>query len=174
MTSLTQMTVECLNGSEAEFCQFLIWNVDRLRRHVGQHPREVRRLHETENRKSGYHSGNSDLATSWTTEEPSFSFCSPSRRPLGLAYGKVKESRNRSRVAQRVQGGLESQISWHSAHEGGEVVTLTNRRPLPQEMFLVLIFTRGWVDPMVMVRSEGICHWKIQWHHRESIPGQSD
>jgi len=25
-----------------------------------------------------------------------------------------------------------------------------------------------------MVRSEGICHWKIQWHHRESIPGPSD
>jgi len=39
-----------------------------------------------------------------------------------------------------------------------------------QEMFLVLIFTRGWVDP----RAEGIYHWKIQWHHRKSIPGPSE
>ena len=35
-------------------------------------------------------------------------------------------------------------------------------------IFLVLIFTRGWVG-----RKE-IYHWKIQWHHRESIPGPSD
>jgi hypothetical protein len=42
---------------------------------------------------------------------------------------KVKESRNRPGVAQRVPGGLGSQISWHSAH-GGEV-SLTYRPPLP-------------------------------------------
>ena len=34
---------------------------------------------------------------------------------------KVKQSHNRPSVAQRVPGGLGSQISWHSAHESGEV-----------------------------------------------------
>ena len=65
----------------------------------------------------------------------------------------VKKSRNRPGVAQRVPGGLGSQISWHSAHEGGEV-SLTHRPPLPPGVFLVLILTRGWVDPRAMVRSE--------------------
>ena len=33
-------------------------------------------------------------------------------------------------MAQRVSGVLGSRISWHSAHEGGEVVSLTHRPPL--------------------------------------------
>jgi hypothetical protein len=49
---------------------------------------------------------------------------------------------------------LGSQISWYSAHEGGEVVSPTHRPPLPPGMFLVLIFTRGWVDPRATERSE--------------------
>jgi hypothetical protein len=57
-------------------------------------------------------------------------------------------------VAQRVPEGLGSQISWHSAREGGEV-SLTHRPPLPSGMFLVLIFTRGWVDSRAMELSEG-------------------
>jgi len=68
---------------------------------------------------------------------------------------KVNESRNRPGLAQRVPGGLGSQISWHSAHEGGEVVSLTHRPPLPPGMILMLIFTRSWVDPRAMVWSEG-------------------
>jgi hypothetical protein len=48
-----------------------------------------------------------------------------------------------------------SRFSWHSALEDGKVVTLTHRPPLPPGMFLVLIFTRDWIDPRAMVRSEG-------------------
>jgi hypothetical protein len=62
---------------------------------------------------------------------------------------KLKQSHNRAGVAQRVPGGLSSQISLHSAREGGEVVSLMHRPPLPPGMFLVLIFTRA------MVWSEG-------------------
>jgi len=68
---------------------------------------------------------------------------------------KYKQSRNRPGVAQRVPGGLGSQILRHSAHEVGEVVNLTHGSPLPPGMFLVLFFTRGWVDPRAMIRSEG-------------------
>jgi len=50
-----------------------------------------------------------------------------------LLYCKVKESRNRPNVAQRVPGGLGSQISWYSAQESGEFVSLTHRPPLLPE-----------------------------------------
>jgi hypothetical protein len=68
---------------------------------------------------------------------------------------KVKESRNRPGVTQEVPGGLGSQISWHSTREGGKVVSLMHRPPLPPEMYLILIFNGGWVDPRAMERSEG-------------------
>jgi hypothetical protein len=45
---------------------------------------------------------------------------------------KLKEPRNRPGVTQRVPEGLGSQIPWHSALEGGEVISLTYRPPLPQ------------------------------------------
>jgi hypothetical protein len=64
-----------------------------------------------------------------------------------------KQSRNRHGVVQRVPGGLGSQISttfgtwrwWGCQPHAPAAFTSRN----------VLIFTRGWVDPRAMVRSEG-------------------
>ena len=47
------------------------------------------------------------------------------------------------------------------AQDGGKVVSLTHRPPLPQEIHLVLISVKGWVDPGAIVRPEGLCHWKL-------------
>jgi hypothetical protein len=47
-----------------------------------------------------------------------------------LCWVKGKGVPNRPGVAQRVPGGLGSQIPWYSAHEGDEAVSLTHRPPL--------------------------------------------
>jgi len=42
------------------------------------------------------------------------------------------------------------------AQDGGKVVSLTYRPFLPQEILLILISVRSWVDPRAIVRSEGL------------------
>ena len=62
-----------------------------------------------------------------------------------------------------------------TAQDGGKVVSLTHRPPLPQEIPLVLISVRGWVDPRAIVRSEGFyVNEKFQWHQLGSNQRPSD
>ena len=45
--------------------------------------------------------------------------------------------------------------------DGGKVVSLTHRPLLPPENTPGIIPVGGWVDPRAIVRSEGLCQWKI-------------
>jgi hypothetical protein len=76
---------------------------------------------------------------------------------------KVKQSHYRHGQAHKVRGAWGSQISRQSADEGDKVVSPTHRPPLPppQEIFLVLISVRGWVNLRAIVRPERLCQWKI-------------
>jgi len=75
---------------------------------------------------------------------------------------KVKRSPYRTGLGKRVPGSYDSQISWQRHRMVVRMSSLGTVRVYPHEIDLILISVRGRVDPMAIVRPEGLCHWKIR------------
>jgi hypothetical protein len=90
-------------------------------------------------------------------------FCTVSFATASLVGNKkkVKQCRYRPGVAQSVPGGQGSQTAWQRHRMVVRLSALLTGRLYPQEIHLVLISARGWVDPRAVVWPAGLCHWKI-------------
>ena len=77
---------------------------------------------------------------------------------------KVKVKQPHYRPGHRPRGFQEVESPRFQDNRHMKVVRLSALRTgrfYPQEIFLVLISVRGWVNPRAIVRQEGLCQWKI-------------
>jgi hypothetical protein len=81
---------------------------------------------------------------------------------------KAKQSHYSPWQALWVPGDWGFHISRQSSHEGGKVVSPKDRPLLPPRNINVFVPLRGWVKPKVIVRPEGLCQKKFQWHDWKS------
>jgi len=80
---------------------------------------------------------------------------------LCTAWIKGKSVPLHARGAQRVPGSWGCQITWQWPRIVVRLSALRIGHFYPQEILLVLISVRDRVDHRIMVRSEGLCKWKI-------------
>jgi hypothetical protein len=83
---------------------------------------------------------------------------------------KVKQSHCRPGEALRVPGDWASKFQNNRHIKMVRLSALHTGRLYFQEIFLVLIFVRSWVNPRAIVRPVGLCQWKIPMTPSEIEP----
>ena len=97
------------------------------------------------------------------------------RSSFSVSLTRFDQSRYRPGVAQRIPGSYGSQITLQRHRIVVRLSALRTGRLYPQEILLILISVRGWVDPRSIVRSEGFyVNEKFQWHQLGSNQRPSD